>query len=66
MPPVEIWFLFERELNYPITLINLNSLSRVNWSSFDVLIMPDGYYPFLSDKNRLRRFRIAEVIRVER
>jgi hypothetical protein len=53
----EIWFLFERELNYPVTLINLNSLSRVNWSSFDVLIMPDGYYSFLSDKNSAEEFR---------
>jgi len=53
----EIWFLFERELNYPITLINLNSLSGVNWGSFDVLIMPDGYYSFLSDKNNADDFR---------
>jgi hypothetical protein len=47
----EIWFLFERELNYPVTLINLNSLPRIDWNSFDVLIMPDGNYSFLSDKN---------------
>jgi len=53
----EIWFLFERELNYPLTLINLNSLSRVNWNSFDLLIMPDGYYSFLSDKNSAEEFR---------
>jgi hypothetical protein len=52
----EIWFLFERELNYPITLINLSSLSRASWNSFDVLIMPDGYYSFLSDKNSVEEF----------
>lgn len=53
----EIWFLFERELNYPVTLINLNSLPRANWSLFDVLIMPDGYYSFLSDKSSAEEFR---------
>lgn len=52
----EIWFLFERELNYPVTLINLNGLSRANWNSFDVLIMPDGNYSFLSDKNSSEEF----------
>jgi hypothetical protein len=52
----EIWFLFEQELNYPVTLINLNNLSRANWNSFDVLIMPDGYYSFLSDKNSAEAF----------
>ena len=53
----EIWFLFEQELNYPVTLINFNNLFRVNWNSFDVLIMPDGYYSFLSDKNSVEEFR---------
>ena len=47
----EVWFLFEQQLNYPITLINLNNLSRANWNAFDVLIMPDGNYSFLADKN---------------
>ncbi|HEX5025109.1 MAG TPA: zinc carboxypeptidase, partial [Agriterribacter sp.] len=53
----EVWFLFERELNYPVTLINLDNLPAVDWNSFDVFIMPDGYYSFLSDKNRVDEFR---------
>ncbi|MFI5187105.1 MAG: M14 metallopeptidase family protein [Chitinophagales bacterium] len=52
----EAWFLFEQELNYPLTLINLNDLSKANWNSFDVLIMPNGNYPFLSDKNSADQF----------
>ena len=67
----EIWFLFEQELNYPVTLINLNNLSRANWNSFDVLIMPDGYYSFLSDKNSTEEFhnwinKGGKVIALER
>jgi hypothetical protein len=52
----EIWFLFEQELNYPLTLINLNNLSGANWNQFDELIMPDGNYSFLSDKNSADQF----------
>lgn len=40
----EVWFYFEKELQYPVTLINTKDLSRVKWSDFDVAIFPDGYY----------------------
>ena len=46
----EIWHFFDKEIAYPVTLINLNDLSRVRLSDFDVLIMPDGNYRFLNDK----------------
>lgn len=52
----EVWYFFEQELNYPITLINLDNLRRANWNEFDVLIMPDGNYSFLSDKNAAEEF----------
>jgi hypothetical protein len=46
----EIWHLFEQQIQYPITLLNAARL-RVNaLKQFDVLIMPDGGYDFLSDK----------------
>jgi len=38
-------------LDYPITLINQDELSRASWKDIDVLIMPDGFYRFLSDKS---------------
>lgn len=40
----EVWFYFEKELHYPVTLINTKDLNRVKWSDFDVAIFPDGYY----------------------
>jgi hypothetical protein len=52
----EVWFLFDQELNYPITLINLSDLASSDWNQFDVLIMPDGNYSFLSDKNSSDQF----------
>ncbi|MBX2932121.1 MAG: zinc carboxypeptidase [Chitinophagaceae bacterium] len=47
----EIWHFFDRELNYPITLINANDFNRVNVKNYQTIIMPDGYYKFLNDKN---------------
>lgn len=46
----EIWHFFEQQLEYPVTLINQDELGRITWSEIDVLIMPDGFYRFLSDK----------------
>ena len=40
----EVWFYFEKELHYPVTLINTKDLSRAKWTDFDVMILPDGYY----------------------
>ncbi len=47
----ELWFYFEQELNYPVSLINTADLAQANLSSFDVLIMPDGSYRFMNDKS---------------
>lgn len=53
----EIWHFFDQQLEYPLTLINANDASRINWSDLDVLIMPDGNYRFLSDKSALENFK---------
>jgi hypothetical protein len=47
----EVWYFLEKELQYPVTLINANDFGRANWNTIDVLIMPDGNYRFLNDKN---------------
>ena len=39
-----LWHFFETQLKYPITSINTKDISNIQWSDYDVLIMPDGYY----------------------
>jgi hypothetical protein len=46
----ELWHFFDQQLNYPVSLVNLNDASRLNWDETDVIIMPDGNYRFLNDK----------------
>jgi hypothetical protein len=53
----EVWHFFERQINYPITLINLNDFNRIRLSDYDVLIMPDGNYRFLNDKAAAEQLR---------
>jgi hypothetical protein len=47
----EVWHLFDQQLNYPISLINADDVNNVNWKNIDVLIVPNGRYKFLSDKD---------------
>jgi hypothetical protein len=55
----EVWHLFEQQLDYPITLINATELGRTSLKNYNVLIVPDGNYRNLTDKNvtdKLREF----------
>ncbi|HEY6505009.1 MAG TPA: M14 metallopeptidase family protein [Chitinophagaceae bacterium] len=52
----EVWHFFEKELAYPVTLINANDFGRAKWNEIDVLILPDGNYRFLSDKSSSDQF----------
>ncbi|MCX8019403.1 MAG: M14 family zinc carboxypeptidase [Chitinophagaceae bacterium] len=52
-----IWHFFDEELNYPVTQILANDIQRINWNKFDVLIMPEGNYRFLNDKELTEGFK---------
>jgi len=47
----EVWHLFEQQLNYPISLFNADDISGSMLKNIDVLILPDGGYKFLSNKD---------------
>ncbi|MEC7783832.1 MAG: M14 family metallopeptidase [Bacteroidota bacterium] len=40
------WHFFEQQLHYPVTSINASDLGRINWSDYDVLVLPSGRYNF--------------------
>ncbi len=52
----EVWHFFERELKYQITLVNVNDFANINWKDVDVMIMPDGRYQFLNNKDVAKQF----------
>ncbi len=53
----ELWHFFEQQLQYPVTSINTDDLSRVNLSKFNVLIMPNGYYGGLLNDNLIDKLK---------
>jgi hypothetical protein len=54
----EVWHFFDKELKYHISLVNANSFDQINWKDFDLVIMPDGRYRFLNDKDLAKQFEL--------
>lgn len=52
-----IWHFFDQEIDYPLTQVIVTDLDRLNWNDVDVLIMPDGNYRFLNDKDKMEEFK---------
>lgn len=44
-----LWHFFETGLKYPITSINTKNISTIQWSDYDVLILPEGNYKSVLD-----------------
>ena len=50
----EIWYFFERELEYPVTLIRTDYFNHVDLSEYEVLIVPHGYYTMFDENTRTK------------
>lgn len=49
------WHFFDKQIEYPSTVIGENTLSSIDLSKFDVLILVDGSYgKILDDKNLIK------------
>ena len=47
----EVWHFFDKELNYPVTMLNASRIGLSSLKNIDVLIMPDGDYNMLANKS---------------
>ncbi len=45
----ELWYFFERELNYPVTMINTQDAGKADLSKYDIVVLPSGSYKKLKD-----------------
>ena len=45
----ESWWHFEEELGYPISMLNNRISSPTDWTGYDVLILPSGWYRSVDD-----------------
>jgi len=53
----EIWHFFEQQLQYPITSINTDNLSRTNLDKFNVLIIPNGSYDSVLNDSNMKKLK---------
>ena len=53
----EIWNLFEEQLDYPIDLLNVTDFYKLDLKQYTTIIMPDGNYKNLNDKNSIDRLK---------
>jgi hypothetical protein len=45
----ELWYFFERELQYPLSLINTADVEDIDLNDYDLLILTSGSYSKLKD-----------------
>lgn len=51
----EIWHFFEQQLQYPVAVIDSEYMNRVDFSEYDVLILPSGWrYKGFMTKDKLK------------
>ena len=53
----EAWYYFEQVIGYPVTLLNATNAGRTTWSDYNLVVMPDGAYRFLTDKTAADAFK---------
>jgi putative intracellular protease/amidase len=53
----EVWHFFETQLQYPITNINSSDFSNTDISTYDVLVLPSGYYSEMLNKKTLAKVK---------
>ncbi len=45
----QVWFFFDKELQYPVTIIDADQIGGINLSEFNVLVLPEGFYRLSDD-----------------
>lgn len=51
----EIWHFFETELKYPLTILDSDYFGNTNFSNYDVIIIPNGYYSRVLNEATLKK-----------
>ena len=53
----EIWHFFEQQINYPVSVVRSQDLSRIDWSEVNVVILPSGNYTDLANEKLMQWIR---------
>ncbi|MDT0608579.1 M14 family metallopeptidase [Croceitalea rosinachiae] len=53
----EVWHFFEKQLQYPLTVIDEKYANRIDMDEYDVLILPGGSYSSYFDEDKLKNLK---------
>ena len=42
----QVWFYFDKDIDYPATVIDVDQLSRINLDDYNTLVLPEGFFSF--------------------
>lgn len=53
----QAWFYFDQMIEYPVSIVDVRNIGRINFSDFTTIVLADGWYDFTEDqKNDLDNF----------
>lgn len=53
----EVWHYFDRQIDYPVTMLDTDYFSNVNLHKYDVLILPAGNYRDVIDDEQFKKMK---------
>lgn len=53
----EVWHFFDRQIDYPVTMLSTDYFNNIELHKYDVLILPAGNYSDLLDKARMEEIK---------
>jgi hypothetical protein len=53
----EVWYFFEQDINYPVSILGTDYLAGVDLSAYDVLIFPSGNYGSMLNDNMMGKIK---------
>jgi len=52
----ELWFLFNQQVSYPVSKIDISNVNRIDWKRYNTLVLAGGNYNAL-DKSHVARIK---------
>ena len=53
----EIWHFFEQQIQYPVTILDIDYFNEVNLANYNVLVLPNGFYKKSLNKEKLNELK---------
>lgn len=42
----QVWFYMDKIIEYPVSIVDTQNFSRINWTEYNTLLIPEGFYNF--------------------